>query len=269
MILACGLAGLLYGELCWIARRMVYQGSSSLPPPEQARALGAEDVWLRTADGVKIHSWYVQAKDARLATLFLHGNAGNIGHRSAHIGGIVDAGSDVLIIDYRGYGRSEGRPTERGLSMDADAGYAWLAAKSKPIVLHGESLGSAVAVELATRHPAAGLILEAPFTSLRAEAGSVLPVIGPLVVWSGFDSKARIATVKAPLLIIHGDHDRTIPYRLGHELYEAAPGPKTLWTVKGADHNDLVDIAGAEYRERLSRFYISVHQRLSAAKDLL
>jgi fermentation-respiration switch protein FrsA (DUF1100 family) len=189
--------------------------------------------------------------------LFLHGNAGNIGQRADHIAEIAAAGSDVLIIDYRGYGRSQGHPSERGLSMDADAAYDYLAAKGKPIVLHGESLGSAVAVELATRHPIAGLILESPFTSLRAEANTVLPVIGPLVVW-GFDSKSRIARVHAPLLLIHGDHDQTVPYRLGRELYEAAPGPKTLWTVPGGDHNDLLGVAGPEYRDRLRRFYASL-----------
>ena len=254
-VLICGLvAAAFFGALHWLAGAVVYQGSSSVPDPAAASALGAEDVWLRAQDGVRIHGWFIRAEGSRLATLFLHGNAGNIGHRANHIAEIIAAGSDVLIIDYRGYGRSQGRPSERGLSMDADAAYEYLAAKRKPIVLHGESLGSAVAVELATRRPAAGLVLEAPFTSLRAEAGTVLPVVGPLAVW-GFDSKSRIARVHAPLLIIHGDHDRTIPWRLGRELYEAAPGPKDFWTVPGAGHNDIVEAAGAEYRERLRSFY--------------
>ncbi len=258
MLLAYGLAGAaFYGALHWLAGRTVYQGSSSVPDAAQASALGAEDVWLRAADGVKIHGWWVRSEGSRLATLFLHGNAGNIGHRGPHIREIAAAGSDVLIIDYRGYGRSQGRPTEQGLLLDADAAYEYLAARGKPIVLHGESLGSAVAVELATRRRAAGLVLETPFTSLRAEAGRVLPVLGPLVVW-GFDSKSRIARLHVPLLVIHGDRDITVPYRLGRELYDAAPGPKSFWTVTGADHNDIIDVAGPEFRERLRQFYGSL-----------
>jgi len=247
----------LFAMLHWVAASVVYQGSASQPDPAWRDALGAEDVWLRARDGTKIHGWWVHVGGSQFATLFLHGNAGNIGHRAPVIREILEAGSDVLIIDYRGYGRSQGRPTERGLSMDADAAYDFVAAKGKPIVLHGESLGSAVAVELATRRPIAGLVLESPFTSLRAEANTVLPVLGPLVVW-GFDSKSRIAHIHVPLLVIHGDHDQTVPYRLGRELYEAAPGPKTLWTVPGGDHNDLRETAGPEYRERLRRFYASL-----------
>jgi fermentation-respiration switch protein FrsA (DUF1100 family) len=238
----------------WWAWRVVYQGSASVPDPAVASALGVQDVWLRAEDGTKIHGWWVRSEGSRLATLFLHGNAGNIGYRGNHIHEIVAAGSDLLIIDYRGFGRSQGRPSESGLAMDADAGYPYVAAQGKPVVIHGESIGSAVAVDLATRRHAAGLILEAPFTSLKAEASHVLRAIGPLLVW-GYDSKTRIARVHAPLLVIHGDHDGVVPYPLGRELYEAAPEPKSFWTVKGAGHNDIVETAGGEYRERLRRFY--------------
>jgi fermentation-respiration switch protein FrsA (DUF1100 family) len=250
------IAGLV-AALHWLAASVIYQGTPSVPDPAAANAIGAQDVWLTARDGTKINGWWLRSEGSHFATLFLHGNAGNIGHRADHIAEIAAAGSDVLVIDYRGYGRSQGHPTERGLSMDADAAYDYLAAKGKPIVLHGESLGSAVAVELATRHPIAGLVLETPFSSLRAEANTVLPIIGPLVVW-GFDSKSRIAHVHVPLLLIHGDHDQTVPYRLGSELYEAAPGPKTLWTVPGGDHNDLLGVAGPEYRDRLRRIYASL-----------
>jgi hypothetical protein len=235
----------------------VFPYGASVPDPGVHDALGAQDVWLRAEDGTKIHGWWFRAQGSRLVTLYLHGNAGDIGIRANHIHEIVAAGSDLLIIDYRGYGRSQGRPSERGLAMDADAGYAYVAAQGKPIVIHGESIGSAVAVELATRRPAAGLVLEAPFTSLRAEAAHAIPIIGPLLVW-GFDSKSRIARVHAPLLVIHGDHDQVVPYRLGRELYEAAPGPKAFWTVEGAGHNDIVEAAGSNYRERLRRFYESL-----------
>ena len=257
-MLLYGLTGAgVYWALHWLATRVGYQGSRSVPEATAADGLGAEDVWLRTEDGVAIHGWWVKSEGSRLATLFLHGNAGNIGHRAGHIREIVAAGSDVLIIDYRGYGRSQGRPTERGLKADAGAAWDYLAARGKPIVIHGESLGAAVGVELATRRPAAGLVLEAPFTSLRSEAGYVAPVLGPLLVW-GFDSKSRIASLRVPLLVIHGDRDRTVPCRLGRELFDAAPGPKSFWAVRGADHNDILDAAGPEFRERLRRFYASI-----------
>src|SRR5262249_5671534 len=122
------------------------------------------------------------------------------------------------------------------------------------IVIHGESLGSAVAVELAARRPCARVVLEAPFTSAAQVAGTVLPLIGPLLI-SSFDSKAKIGRTRAPLLIIHGDRDEVIPYRMGRELYDAAPEPKSFWTVEGAGHNDLVETAGDHYCERLAAFY--------------
>jgi fermentation-respiration switch protein FrsA (DUF1100 family) len=258
MLLVYGLAGAaVYGGLHWFATRVVYQGSTSLPDPATAGGGRLENVWLRTRDGVKINGWLARAEGSRFVTLFLHGNAGNIGHRVPRMREIVAAGSDVLAIDYRGYGHSQGRPTERGLSMDADAAYDYVAALGKPIVLHGESLGSAVAVELATRRPAAGLILEAPFTSLGDVAAHILPLLGPVLLW-GFNSESRIERVHTPLLVIHGDRDHTVPYPLGRRLYAAAPGPKDFWTVTGADHNNILETAGAEYRERLRRFYASL-----------
>jgi fermentation-respiration switch protein FrsA (DUF1100 family) len=192
-----------------------------------------------------------------VTTLFLHGNAGNVTDRFTHMREIAAAGSSVLVIDYRGYGRSEGRPTERGLYRDADAAYDELIKRGhapRTIVVHGESLGTAVAVDLASRRPCGGVVLESPFTSARDVAATVIPVVGPMLVF-GFDSRAKIRPVTAPLLIIQGDRDEIIPPRLGRALFEAAPEPKSLWVVHGAGHNDLVETSGAEYRRRLAYFY--------------
>jgi pimeloyl-ACP methyl ester carboxylesterase len=221
----------------------------------QAQAgLEARDVWLRASDGVRIHAWWKAAREARVATLFLHGNGGNLTHRADHLREIAAAGSDVLILDYRGYGRSDGSPSERGLYADADAGYSYLLRTGKPVVVHGESLGAAVAVDLAVRRPAAGVVLEAPFTSVRDMAGLALPVLGPLAIW-GYDNQAKIGRLRAPLLIVHGDRDSLVPLRFGQRLYAAASPPKWLWVVPGAGHNDILDAAGSAYRERLRRFY--------------
>ena len=219
--------------------------------------LGAEDVWLRTSDGVRLHAWWVMAPQASLVTLYLHGNAGNLTHRFLPIREITAAGSSVLMLDYRGYGKSRGSPSERGLHADADAAYVYLlnhGYSAQHIVLQGESLGTAVAVDLASRKECAGVVLEAAFTSGREVAGTVLPVIGPLL-FRGFDTKSKIAKIGAPLLFFHGDRDEIIPLKLGRSLYDAAPEPKRFIEIPGAGHNDLVEVAGSTYREKLHEFY--------------
>ena len=250
-----------YGVLYFMVQRSVYfphkypQGFW-----EQQSQLGAGDVWLRSSDGVRLHGWWVPQPGSRLATLFLHGNAGNVTHRIGHIREITSAGSALLVLDYRGYGRSEGRPTERGLYADAEAAYQHLRSAGyapAQIVLHGESLGCAVAVDLASRRPCGGVVLEAPFTSARDVAGRVLPVLGPLLIWS-YNSKEKIRRLGAPLLVMHGDRDEVVPFDLGRALFEAAGEPKSFWAVPGAGHNDLVPAAGAAYRERLRGFYQSL-----------
>ena len=223
----------------------------------------AEDVWLDTADGVRIHGWMIEPDESRgLVTLYLHGNGGNLTHRVVHIQALVNVGSSLLIIDYRGYGRSEGSSSEEGTYLDTEAAYEYLLERGyrpEQIVVHGESLGTAMATDLASRRPCAGLVLEAPFPSARAVAARVLPVLGPLVI-SGLETGVKIARVKAPVLIIHGDRDEVIAYELGREVFDAANEPKQFWTVEGAHHNDIIVAAGAEYERRLAKF----HSRLLA-----
>ncbi len=224
---------------------------------EAQATIPARDVWLRTRDGVRINAWWADPPGSRLATLFLHGNGGNVTHRVPHLREIAAAGSAVLALDYRGYGRSEGRPTERGLYADADAGYDYLEALGRPIVVHGESLGAAVAVELAARRPCAALILEAPFTSASDMAGRVLPLLGPLVIFS-YDSTRRIRRIRAPLLVMHGDRDSVVPVEFGRALFDLAPEPKTFWRIPGGDHNDLLEAAGSGYSAHLREIYNSI-----------
>jgi fermentation-respiration switch protein FrsA (DUF1100 family) len=218
--------------------------------------LGAQDVWLN-ARGARIHSWWIPHADRPWVTLFLHGKAGNLTDRIPHYLEIAAAGCAVLALDYRGYGKSDGRPSEGGLSLDAEAAYDHLLQsgyQAGRIILHGESLGTAVAVALAARRPCAAVVLEAPFTSAREVAATILPFLGPALVW-GFDSRARIRRIRAPLLILHGDRDATIPLRLSQSLLAAAPDPKSFWLVPHAGHNDIVETAGPDYRARLASFY--------------
>ncbi len=251
-------AASVYGALRWFANRSIYY---PLKYPQgfwdQQTRLSAEDMWLQTPDGVQLHGWWVRREGARLVTLYLHGNAGNVTYRYPQIQAVTAAGSSILMLDYRGYGKSAGRPTEKGLYTDAEAAYRHLIRtgyRPEQIILHGESLGTAVAIDLASRNPCAAVVLEAPFPSARAVARTVFPVIGPMLVWS-FDSGQKIHRIRAPLLFIHGNRDDIIPLRLGQELFAVAPEPKTFWIVEGAGHNDIPDSAGEAYTERLHSFY--------------
>jgi len=247
-----------YGVLSLLAHRSVYYPMKYPAGWWGAQSeAGASDVWLRTADGVKVHAWWIAAPQAKVVTIFLHGNAGNLSHRVGHVRPITAAGSSLLLIDYRGYGRSEGSPSESGLYADADAAFEHLVSAGHPaerIVLHGESLGCAVAVDLASRRRCGGVVLEAPFTSAREVAGRVLPFIGPLVIW-GFDSMSKIGRAGAPVFILHGDRDEVIGFELGRRLFEAAHEPKFFWAVPGAGHNNIVEAAGPAYGEKLQEFY--------------
>ena len=222
--------------------------------------LGASDVWVDTSDHVRIHGWLLRQPDSRWVTLFLHGNAGNVTHRASHMQEIAAAGSSILVIDYRGYGKSEGWPTEKGLYRDSEAAYAFLLGlgyHANQIIVHGESLGTAVAIDLAWRRPSAALILEAPFTSGSDVAATVLPVAGRLLVHS-FDSTEKIRWIAGPKLFMQGDRDEVIPNRLGQQLFKAAQGRKEMWVIPGAGHNDILETASAEYGKKLRAFYASL-----------
>jgi uncharacterized protein len=222
--------------------------------------LGVSDVWVETSDHVRIHGWMLRREDSRWITLFLHGNAGNITHRASRMQEIAAAGSSILAIDYRGYGKSEGWPTEKGLYRDSEAAYVFLIGlgyRADQIILHGESLGTAVAIELASRRPCAALILEAPFSSGSDVAAAILPVAGPILVHS-FNSMNKIRWIGGPKLFMQGDRDEVIPPRICRQLFDAAQGRKEMWVIPGAGHNDILETAGAQYGKKLRAFYASL-----------
>ncbi|HYO82031.1 MAG TPA: alpha/beta hydrolase [Bryobacteraceae bacterium] len=262
-----GAAILLYGVAAWGASRMLYY-PMKYPAGnwEVQESIGARDVHLRAADGTALHAWWIERPGAKLATIHLHGNAGNVTHRALSAEHILAAGSSVLLLDYRGYGKSEGRPSEKGLYQDAEAAFKWVLSQGfrpQQIILHGESLGTAVATHLAAGAEVGGVILEAPLTSARAVAGRVVPVLGPLLV-SGYNSLGRIKKVRAPLLVIHGDRDEVLAYDLGQELFRAANEPKTFWTIRNATHNDIHLVGRAEFSIRLAAFYRTLREQSSA-----
>lgn len=206
-----------------------------------------DEVWLRTSDGVKLHAWLLHgqrpAGTPARTVLFLHGNAGNIADRLENGILLTRQGLDVLLLEYRGYGLSEGSPTEEGVCRDADAAYDYLLTRpgtsAKNLVLFGRSLGSGPAVDLAARRPCGALVIESPFCSTRALARDI-PVYLPFSPFlpDRFRSLEKIKQVKCPILVIHGSADEVIPYSHGKRLFEAAPEPKRFHVLTGAHHND-------------------------------
>jgi hypothetical protein len=218
-----------------------------------------QDVHLVAADGVRLHGWFVYCEGAAGTLLLLHGNGGNIGDRLLWIELLHRLGLHIFIIDYRGYGKSEGEPFEEGLYRDAQAAYRWWArereGRGEKLILLGESLGGAVAAHLAAAVSPAGLILQSTFTSARDMAKTMLP-LGLLAPLLGvhFDAAQAVARVRCPKLVIHGMEDKIVPFRLGKRLFELAPPPKSFYAVPAAGHNDLPWIAGSEYGRQLKVF---------------
>lgn len=210
----------------------------------QPRGLAFEDAHFAAADGTKLHGWYVAAKNPSAVILLCHGNAGNITDRVDLLEVMpTTIGATILAFDYRGYGRSEGTPSEAGFLQDARAARKWLSERAQvpeqQIVLMGESLGGAVCVALAAEDGARGLVLEDTFTSLADMAAYHYPWLpARWLMRNRFDSKSAIFHYHGPLLMSHGSADTIVPYRYAEQLFAAANEPKELVTDEGFDHND-------------------------------
>jgi len=212
-----------------------------------------EDVRFEAEDGPRLHGWWIPAPrpPALAHVLLCHGNAGNIGDRVLHAKLLTDAGLDVFLFDYRGYGRSDGTPDEIGTYRDARAARGALLARAGVdagrVLYLGESVGGAVALALALEAPPMGLVLQSAFTSVRDMGRVHYPFIPPALVPDAYPNLRRIAELRSPLLVIHGDRDDIVPVRHGRALLEAAPQPKRLEFVRGAGHNDLIEAMGPSY----------------------
>lgn len=227
---------------------------------DEAERLGiAEDCYFTTTDGVRIHGWFFRHDEPRATLLLFHGNAGNVSHRLPLCTAYRDLGYQVFIIDYRGYGRSAGEPSEEGLYRDADGAYGYLSGredtKNVPLVIFGSSLGGAVAVDLGLRHGADAVILEATFTSAADVAAIHYPFLPVrMFLRTEFNSLEKIPGITAPVLFIHGEEDTIIPIDLGRRLFDAAGAGKEFHAIPRAGHNDLLQSGGARYLEVIDIF---------------
>lgn len=239
-----------------VERSLIYYPTRRLEATPGDYGLPFEDVRPTAEDGVRLHGWYVPGP--RPVTVFwCHGNAGNISHRLENLRLLRERlGVGTLLFDYRGYGASDGTPSEVGTYRDARAFRAWLRARTPgaPLVVYfGRSLGAAVATQLAAEDPPSALILETPFTSVRAMANGTLPGAGYLFR-TRYDTLRRIAEVRAPLLVLHGDADEVVPFHHGRAVFEAAREPKRFVRIPGARHNDTYLVGGAPYWEAWESF---------------
>ena len=237
---------------------MVFQPARGVAVAPEQLGLRAEDVFLEVAPGERAHAYWLPAAGATRALLFLHGNAGNASHRLPFAAHLVQLDSHVLLLDYRGYGRSEGSPSEAGVYADARAALSHLVeargVELERVVVFGRSLGGAVAVDLARGRSLGGVILESTFTSLADVVDHLyVPPLGRLT-GERFASIDKIPELRSPLLCIHGDRDDTIPIELGRRLCAAAPQPVTFREIPGAGHNDTARAGGAVYLQWIRDF---------------
>ncbi|WP_181697790.1 alpha/beta hydrolase [Nocardia sp. GTS18] len=241
-----------------VLNALVYHPERHLAQTPAALGLDYRDLHMRTADGIDLHGWFVRAEHPRAHILYAHGNAGTIGDRVSIIALLVAAGFDVLAFDYRGFGHSTGAPGEHGTYLDARAARTALLEQPEVdparVVYLGKSLGGGVLLELAGEYPPAGMVLMSTFSGMRDAARSVYPFLPAPLVPDAYPNLRRISALRAPVLMMHGEHDELLPLRHAERLYAAANEPKQLIVVPGAGHNDVIDTLGPRWPQLIAQW---------------
>ncbi len=242
--------------------RFVYFPQKQLDGSPEELGLSHEEVFFSAADGVELHGWFVPAKSPRGAVLFCHGNAGNISHRLESLYMFNRLGLSTFIFDYRGYGKSQGKPSEKGTYLDAAAAWKYLTEKQQippgKIIVFGRSLGGSIAAHLCRTHTPGALIMESTFTSAADMAAEIYPFLpARLLCRFDYSSLDYAQQVKCPLLIVHSRNDEIIPFSHGRKIFEAAGEPKEFLEIAGS-HNDGFLVSTGVYEQGLDKF-ISEH----------
>ncbi|NQT95718.1 MAG: alpha/beta hydrolase [Candidatus Omnitrophica bacterium] len=223
-----------------------------------------EDLYLKTSDNIDINGWFIPNEKAKSTLLFFHGNGGNISHRLEKISFLHKMDLNIFIIDYRGYGKSKGKPNETGLYRDAEAAYQYLLKKknipAENIILYGESLGGAVAVEIASKHKVKAVITEDTFTSVKEMSKIVYPFLPTFFLYTKFDSLSKIKDIKVPKLIIHSTGDEIVPFELGQKLFNEASEPKEFLKLRGS-HNTAFFDSMEDFRVGILDFFSKIDKR--------
>jgi fermentation-respiration switch protein FrsA (DUF1100 family) len=234
--------GLLAAIVPTLQRKLMYFPDTTYFTPERAGLKGVSEEVLKTPDGARVLAWYGPAKPGQPTLLYFHGNAGSLETRTERIRKYAARGVGIFMMTYRGFGGSTGHPSEAANVADAMLAYDRLVAKgvaARDIIVYGESLGTSVAVQVAAVKPVAGIVLDAPYTSMVDLAALHHPFIpGRWFMTDRYETYRHIASVTAPLLIIHGEADDIVPVEMGRKIYALAPGEKTLKTFRGAGHAD-------------------------------
>jgi len=248
--------GLLLLFLRYIETRTLFYPTKEITAFPDRANLEYKDVYFKTSDNIKINGWFIPCKDSKFLILFCHGNAGNISHRIGKVKFFHELGCSVFIIDYRGYGKSEGRASEAGFYKDAEAAYKYLLSQgisTEQIIGYGESIGGAVIVDLASKDEMKAIILDSTLTSVRDMIKSTYSFIPYWVFSSRFDSERKIKSIKVPKLIIHSINDEIVPFQLGTKLYEAAFEPKEFLKIYGGHNSNFYESEGI-LKEKVGNF---------------
>lgn len=236
--------------LTLLQRQLIYAPNRQRPDRAEVAVSNLQEVTVTTADGLRLLAWYVPPAEGRPVIVYFHGNGGHIGYRHRRLERFVGAGYGALFPEYRGYGGNPGSPTEAGMFIDARAALDFLAAQGiapSRIVLYGESLGTGVAVQIASERASGALVLETPFSSVADVAQRRYPIFPVrLLLKDPFDAKSRIGLVRAPILMMLAGRDTIVPIQFGRALYDAAPEPKEMWINPEAGHVDLYELGGLD-----------------------
>jgi len=243
----------------YIENFFIFHPTSSFDSTPSDLHLDYEDIYFKTEDKINLHGWFFPLKGNRPVILFCHGNGGNISHRLENIKLLLEKGFQVFIFDYRGYGKSAGKPSEKGLYIDGSAAYNFLVKHkhipADKIISFGRSLGGSIAIEISLKKDVRCLIIESAFTSTKDMAKTMfLFKAFSFLLPAHFNNLEKITQITVPKLIIHGQNDNIVPFFMGQKLYHASKSPKYFYRIKEAGHNDTYIAGGRAYFKKLAAF---------------